>query len=108
MSSQRQGAQVCMSALLSLAAIWTADAAIAQLGERQTEDLKVPGSIPGLGTLRRALPFAHQQPSSRGAISRDRQFCVSWLDRKNFSCARANLRALSARPAMICMRVLAA
>ena len=25
-------------------------AAIAQLGERQTEDLKVPGSIPGLGT----------------------------------------------------------
>ena len=26
-------------------------AVIAQLGERQTEDLKVPGSIPGLGTL---------------------------------------------------------
>ena len=26
-----------------------AEAAIAQLGERQTEDLKVPGSIPGLG-----------------------------------------------------------
>ena len=26
------------------------NAAIAQLGERQTEDLKVPGSIPGLGT----------------------------------------------------------
>ena len=26
-----------------------ARAAIAQLGERQTEDLKVPGSIPGLG-----------------------------------------------------------
>ena len=24
-------------------------AVIAQLGERQTEDLKVPGSIPGLG-----------------------------------------------------------
>ena len=24
-------------------------AAIAQLGERQTEDLKVPGAIPGLG-----------------------------------------------------------
>ena len=24
---------------------------IAQLGERQTEDLKVPGSIPGVGTL---------------------------------------------------------
>ena len=27
------------------------EAAIAQLGERQTEDLKVPGSIPGLGML---------------------------------------------------------
>ena len=26
-------------------------AVIAQLGERQTEDLKVPGSIPGLGTF---------------------------------------------------------
>ena len=26
-------------------------AAIAQLGERQTEDLKVPGSIPGRGIL---------------------------------------------------------
>ena len=26
-------------------------AAIAQLGERQTEDLKFPGSIPGLGIL---------------------------------------------------------
>ena len=26
-------------------------AAIAQLGERQTEDLEVPGSIPGLGIL---------------------------------------------------------
>ena len=28
--------------------IWP-EAAIAQLGERQTEDLKAPGSIPGLG-----------------------------------------------------------
>ena len=37
------------------AALWArlfiaAVAAITQLGERQTEDLKVPGSIPGLGT----------------------------------------------------------
>jgi hypothetical protein len=30
-----------------------AAAAIAELGERQTEDLKVPGSIPGLGTALR-------------------------------------------------------
>ena len=27
-------------------------AEIAQLGERQTEDLKVPGSIPGLGIFK--------------------------------------------------------
>ena len=32
-------------------------AAIAQLGERQTEDLKVPGSIPGRGIyFSRTLP----------------------------------------------------
>ena len=29
--------------------VTTIEAAIAQLGERQTEDLKVPGSIPGGG-----------------------------------------------------------
>jgi hypothetical protein len=29
----------------------THEAVIAQLGERQTEDLKVPGSIPGRGRL---------------------------------------------------------
>ena len=33
-------------------------AAIAQLGERQTEDLKVPGSIPGLGMA----SLSRQQP----------------------------------------------
>ena len=34
-------------------------AAIAQLGERQTEDLKVPGSIPGGGIFAiRAAPVA--------------------------------------------------
>ena len=31
-------------------------AAIAQLGERQTEDLKVPGSIPGRGILFYLIP----------------------------------------------------
>ena len=36
----------------------TSAAEIAQLGERQTEDLKVPGSIPGFGKLRRlAIDF---------------------------------------------------
>ena len=34
-------------------------AAVAQLGERQTEDLKVPGSIPGLGSFYFIFPF-HQ------------------------------------------------
>ena len=34
----------------TIAILKFAEAAIAQLGERQTEDLKVPGSIPGLGT----------------------------------------------------------
>ena len=33
-------------------------AAIAQLGERQTEDLKVPGSIPGLG-MASGVNFEH-------------------------------------------------
>ena len=34
-------------------------AALAQLGERQTEDLKVPGSIPGGGIFAiRAAPVA--------------------------------------------------
>ena len=32
-------------------------AAIAQLGERQTEDLKVPGSIPGEGMRRVIIYF---------------------------------------------------
>ena len=36
-----------------------ANAAIAQLGERQTEDLKVPGSIPGLGILHSAISSLH-------------------------------------------------
>ena len=33
--------------------IVSAAAAIAQLGERQTEDLKVPGSIPGFGKIKK-------------------------------------------------------
>ena len=32
-------------------------ASVAQLGERQTEDLKVPGSIPGRGTFSRSSVF---------------------------------------------------
>ena len=41
------------SVLFSLEAIGYQLAAIAQLGERQTEDLKVPGSIPGGGIFLR-------------------------------------------------------
>ena len=36
-------------------------AAIAQLGERQTEDLKVPGSIPGLGIFSNSM-YSSWQP----------------------------------------------
>ena len=36
-------------------------AAIAQLGERQTEDLEVPGSIPGLGIFRCAARIHYPQ-----------------------------------------------
>ena len=35
----------------AVAAASSVEAALAQLGERQTEDLKVPGSIPGGGTF---------------------------------------------------------
>ena len=37
------------------------EAAIAQLGERQTEDLKVPGSIPGLDIGQTASACARMQ-----------------------------------------------
>ena len=51
---------ISLSLSLFLVIVWAVNneqsihsliAAIAQLGERQTEDLKVPGSIPGLGTF---------------------------------------------------------
>ena len=42
--------------LLKLAFLEVYVAAIAQLGERQTEDLEVPGSIPGLG-----IPIVHSR-----------------------------------------------
>ena len=43
-------------------------AALAQLGERQTEDLKVPGSIPGGGTFWIHITLALQQLSYIGAV----------------------------------------
>ena len=47
--------------------IFCAVAAIAQLGERQTEDLKVPGSIPGLRTRKpiRSSCFASHFPYAK-------------------------------------------
>ena len=53
-----------------------ARAAIAQLGERQTEDLKVPGSIPGLG-ISLYVPSARPElsvPIARPYISRSARF----------------------------------
>ena len=54
MLSRREGGEVLQFALLSgyrhvSLSCEQSVAPIAQLGERQTEDLKVPGSIPGLG-----------------------------------------------------------
>ena len=39
-------------------------AAIAQLGERQTEDLEVPGSIPGFGTRPQSPPYLCAKPGT--------------------------------------------
>ena len=44
-SASKKGLTMTTSSLRGM----SYQAAIAQLGERQTEDLKVPGSIPGLG-----------------------------------------------------------
>ena len=46
-----EGVWGAAASLLTSCSKLTTAAAIAQLGERQTEDLKVPGSIPGLGTF---------------------------------------------------------
>ena len=69
-------------------------AAIAQLGERQTEDLKVPGSIPGLGMISslfaqqtQLTSFSHHSlflvalhKSTNGPLSIDKSFfCVHML-----------------------------
>ena len=56
--------------LETIAILKFAEAAIAQLGERQTEELKVPGSIPGLGTR-----------STAGAGARVRKLCRCHLSK---------------------------
>ena len=52
-------------------------AAIAQLGERQTEDLKVPGSIPGLGIFRNHHMQSCSRCGSKGAPS-DEVSLATW------------------------------
>ena len=49
-------------------------AAIAQMGERQTEDLKVPGSIPGLGIFSSSLFSYFFHPLSISLLTVD-MFC---------------------------------
>ena len=54
----------------TIAILKFAEAAIAQLGERQTEDLKVPGSIPGLGTGETARAGARVRKLCRCHLSK--------------------------------------
>ena len=53
-------------------------AAIAQLGERQTEDLKVPGSIPGGGSFFHVVTVYFLQEKKKWYIL---DLCVSSLRR---------------------------
>ena len=52
----------------TIAILKFAEAAIAQLGERQTEDLKVPGSIPGLGTGKTARAGARMWQAAKMSV----------------------------------------
>ena len=58
-------------------------AAIAQLGERQTEDLKVPGSIPGLGICLVVFHCTHAPVETLPAssIEKDKtyEFRIGWV-----------------------------
>ena len=44
-------------------------AALAQLGERKTEDLEVPGSIPGGGTIFEKFTVPSLWPSGKASVS---------------------------------------
>ena len=55
-------------------------AAIAQLGERQTEDLKVPGSIPGLGKFNRMISTVRASVNARPPDPADGlELPMAWL-----------------------------
>ena len=55
-------------------------AAIAQLGERQTEDLEVPGSIPGLGIFRHSIWLACTRKHMKLAAAGSKKFRVRELN----------------------------
>ena len=66
-------------------------AAIAQLGERQTEDLKVPGSIPGLGIFARPRHMHNRIDESRWTLQAVTQgtcflVCERMSDNKDVVC----------------------
>ena len=52
-------------------------AALAQLGEHQTEDLKVPGSIPGLGILQAVKHGAWPSQAAASMLGCVLRSCVS-------------------------------
>ena len=68
----------------------SAEAAIAQLGERQTEDLKVPGSIPGLGIYLLSLLYSEEAVGSKEAATIE----IDQLERnqRRKGCALASYR----------------
>ena len=65
-----------------------AQAAIAQLGERQTEDLKVPGLIPGLGIP--GSPWGTREPGFHA--THEHHECLP-CHASAFQAARASLHA---------------
>ena len=72
----RRLAEICCLSSVPLHLFHTR-AAVAQLGERQTEDLKVPGSIPGGGILFFVSVVVHSTiPSSKTNVS-----VAQWITR---------------------------
>ena len=85
---------------------------IAQLGERQTEDLKVPGSIPGFGTfasfccarrtrfcgsagLARYLPWRAHRACCCRAVSHPRRLLLTGCSRCGWPRAQASCGSIS-------------
>ena len=75
----------------------TCRAAIAQLGERQTDDLKVPGSIPGLGKLL----IVHMVGNSWGLRKLGRDDLGDFSFKKNNACSSVDKTSKSSRLAFL-------